>query len=1147
MRKNTIQHWLTFSIVITSALATTSCSVDSQSFNKVPSDLVAKPSFKFNNIEFEANSQWQLTGDVTLSADKQSFNLSTGDNILLNRPAGNLLAKGNRLTTKAKYQDVHFKVDLNITASASSGIYFQDRYRLNISDIFDKKKWWSTWMGGIHPRFDDDREWKHYDGVTAKANPSKPPGQWQTLEVDFKAPRFDSDGYKTEYAQFVSVKLNGVSIHQHQIATGPSRFASMLNETSFGAISFLGDSAPIAFRNLTIESRDFSDVSPAKPLKAGDEIPLGELKGKPMHNLVAFGKQLFQDKGCKECHAVEANATSVKTGPNLYGVFTNKAKLLSVYDASEQHNTKIKADHAYLIQSIRKPTLHLAVRTLTDGSEKRFLPVMPSFNAEALSDSEADALMHYLKTLNKASEQGKKTVWQEQPEKPYVLVDDLSAELVSDQPRLARVNIGEEVSGRAYHVGLPNQKNYSFDPRTLAVEMIWSGRFLSLKNEKQGRADAPSTIGKGAKKWASISLKHLFQPVLSNGKPVDFYFKEPNTLSQSAVHELLHTKEDFNDKRNLIDAAFVGVNSPLASIPQFNYRVENNKVTMQLTIKEDNQLVADFVVNTRSQLKLTLDQNHLNNIKISHGEIKAGLWLIPAGLNTKVSFSAYVNNAPQIKPIEDNIVAQSNDKQALVWSDASNDKTSLPAGYRIENALAPNDKFGRQVLFEPLGIAFTELGNTFVSTRTSGVWKVTNNQWQQFAEGVFDSLGVVVEQENTIVIGEKPGLTRLRDENNDGWAESRENVSDHFMFNSNYHEYLHGPIRTSRGEYVFTLNLGHSLPNGYGGEGSMLTAGGYRGWAMKVDTKGKTTPFANGLRSPAGLAITEHDKMYYTDNQGDFHGTSKLHVLKPDTYYGHPAGLVDLPGMTPKNKEIHWTSMKNKRDLAVGLLPHARAMNSPGSPVWDETEGGFGPYQGQMFVGDQSQSNIFRVHTETINGIEQSALLPFMAVTSSGVLRLAFSPKDNSMWIGQTGRGWWAKGGNLSALQRIVYDGKTIPQSIYSIEVQPNGFKVNFTQPIKANQQASFKALVITSWFYNEDFNYGSEEKGNRTESTSISKWSDDGKTVFVKVDNFSVDKKLSAEQTSRVYEVDLTQTAFGKTLNSFHAKAWYTLNAIPK
>ncbi|WP_342804865.1 family 16 glycoside hydrolase [Alteromonas sp. M12] len=1104
--------------------------------------------FNFDGIAFKPNTMWQKVGDATITEDMLGFTLAQGDAVLLNRGKDNLLVKGNLLETHQQYKDFHFSVDVNITPKTRSGISILGRYRINIADMYKAKKIRPTSMGGIDHRYDEERERNvRYDGVKPKANPSKPPGQWQTLEIDFKAPRFDNDGLKTEYAQFISVKLNGVPIHKNQVATGPSQDAQYLNETSHGPIFLIGNSAPVAFRNLVIEPKDFSHIPAARPLKAGNEIPLGVNTGKPMINLVKQGKELFQDKGCKECHTIDKNSNAVKSGPNLFGVFSDNTKVIRVYDSAEQHITKIKADDHYLMQSLRQSALYLAVRNNADNSTKQFLPIMPSYNAEAISNSDITAILSYLKTLNESKDKGPAYIWQEAPEKPYVLTEDLSAELVSNKPRLVRVNIGPEVSGRAYHVGLPNARNYSFDPRTLAVELIWSGRFLSLKNEKKNRADKASEIGEGAVKWDTTSYTHLFQPILSNGKAVDFTFKEPSDTSEESVIANLNDNKEFAEYMAETDAGFIGVNTEQGEIPWFNYRVENNSVSAQINITDDNQIQANFKVKTASALRLSLADTSLINIQVSHGKVTGKVWHLPKGVNQLVTFSASFKKAPKFNELNDKVVKQSNEKQALVWSDAFSESASLPAGYRLENSLAPNDKFGRQVLFEPLGIAFTEQGSAYVSTRTSGVWKITDNNWQQFAEGIFDSLGVVVDSENTIVVGEKSGLTRLSDVNDDGWAESRVNLSDSFTFSSNYHEYLHGPIKTSANEYFYTLNLGHGLSGSYRAEGTMGTGGGYRGWAMKVDANGNTIPYANGMRSPAGLAINADGKMYYTDNQGDFQGTSKLHVLKPNAYYGHPASLVDVPGKTPTSPDIQWDEMKGKRDLPVGLLPHGRAMNSPGSPVWDTTGGGFGPYKGQMFIGDQTKSNIFRVHTETVNGVEQSALLPFMAVTASGAMRLTFSPLDNSLWIGQTGRGWWPKGGNLNALQRIVYDGETVPQSIYSIEVQADGFKVNLTKPISKSERHTFDNLVISSWYYLENANYGSEEKEMRVEKTAISNWSKDGKSFRVTVENFKVDENRPAEHTSRVYEIDLSKTVLGKGLSEFHTKAWYTLNSIPK
>ena len=57
------------------------------------------------------------------------------------------------------------------------------------------------------------------------------------------------------------------------------------------------------------------------------------------------------------------------------------------------------------------------------------------------------------------------------------------------------------------------------------------------------------------------------------------------------------------------------------------------------------------------------------------------------------------------------------------------------------DAVSPLDRFGREQLFEPMGLSFLNKDVAFVSTRTAGIWKIVNGEWFLFAEGVFESLG----------------------------------------------------------------------------------------------------------------------------------------------------------------------------------------------------------------------------------------------------------------------------------------------------------------------------------------------------------------------------------------------------------------------
>lgn len=69
-------------------------------------------------------------------------------------------------------------------------------------------------------------------------------------------------------------------------------------------------------------------------------------------------------------------------------------------------------------------------------------------------------------------------------------------------------------------------------------------------------------------------------------------------------------------------------------------------------------------------------------------------------------------------------------------------------------------------------------------------------------------------------------------------------------------------------------------------------------------------------------------------------------------------------------------------------------------------------------------SQVMRVNTEFVDGQDQGSVTPFARGLASGVMRPVFLP-DGSLLLGQTGRGWGARGGSAATLQRIVHDGKT--------------------------------------------------------------------------------------------------------------------------
>ena len=64
--------------------------------------------------------------------------------------------------------------------------------------------------------------------------------------------------------------------------------------------------------------------------------------------------------------------------------------------------------------------------------------------------------------------------------------------------------------------------------------------------------------------------------------------------------------------------------------------------------------------------------------------------------------------------------------------------------------------------------------------------------------------------------------------------------------------------------------------------------------------------------------------------------------------------------------------------------------------------------------------------------------MPFFEGLESGVMRPVFLA-DGSLLLGQTGRGWQAKGGKVAALQHVTWDGKTVAPQILAMVATPTG------------------------------------------------------------------------------------------------------------
>jgi tetratricopeptide (TPR) repeat protein len=138
-----------------------------------------------------------------------------------------------------KFGDCSIDLEFMIPKDSNSGVYVMGEYEIQILDSFGKKD--ITWsdLGAI------------YEAAAPKLNAAKAPGQWQSLSVEFIAPRFEN-GEKTANARFVKVTLNGQVILENVEMKGPTPGGLTGKEVAQGPLLFQGDHGPVAFRNIKI-------------------------------------------------------------------------------------------------------------------------------------------------------------------------------------------------------------------------------------------------------------------------------------------------------------------------------------------------------------------------------------------------------------------------------------------------------------------------------------------------------------------------------------------------------------------------------------------------------------------------------------------------------------------------------------------------------------------------------------------------------------------------------------------------------------------------------------------------------------------------------------------------------------------------------
>jgi hypothetical protein len=209
-------------------------------FPDAPSDAIVL--FDGKNLD-----QWRSANDTTAPAN---WNVTNGV-ITVKKGSGNI-------ETRQRFMDyqlhVEWKIPENITGSGqargNSGVFLastgpgDDGYEMQVLDCYNN----TTYVNGQTASI--------YKQGIPLANACKKPGEWQTYDVVWTAPRFNEDGSLKSPAR-VTAFHNGVLVQNDFQLTGATRYIGVPFYKKHGAspikLQAHGDpSEPISYRNIWI-------------------------------------------------------------------------------------------------------------------------------------------------------------------------------------------------------------------------------------------------------------------------------------------------------------------------------------------------------------------------------------------------------------------------------------------------------------------------------------------------------------------------------------------------------------------------------------------------------------------------------------------------------------------------------------------------------------------------------------------------------------------------------------------------------------------------------------------------------------------------------------------------------------------------------
>lgn len=502
---------------------------------------------------------WQIVSEASAPWDQkvEAFNTVAGIGILVNHPTEEA---GGALRTQMEHGDIELSFDFMMPKGSNSGVYLQGRYEIQLLDSWGKTEVSYGDCGGIYQRWDDTKPEgeKGFEGTAPDINASRAPGLWQNMKIRFQAPRFDSEGQKTQNAMVLSVMHNGTQIHREVELSGPTAGSFFEQEAAMGPIIIQGDHGPVAFRNINyklyglqlasfeglkyayyeiesdIDIKDYVadfDLSKLTPIDEGttDSISGHQAQRKEDHILHYTGKLNVPEQG----------------------------KYLFKAQVGGGYSLKIDGEEVLLADGERPfKDPKYAITTLTAGSHEFSLTYLQTHrfwrNGLGLWLEGPGIDFQPLHAEGSVPPIGPPSpLWIETTERPKVIRGFMM--------------FGDEKLTHTASIGSPEGIHFSYDLNQAKLLYVWRGPFLDVSPMWKGRGESQLAVPGGA--TVTLSGKASFVMGQSGAKTW------PDSLSQ--------------------DFKYLGYDLDVKGMPSFRFGMAGGEITDKYTV-DQNKLVREI-------------------------------------------------------------------------------------------------------------------------------------------------------------------------------------------------------------------------------------------------------------------------------------------------------------------------------------------------------------------------------------------------------------------------------------------------------------------------------------------------------------------------------------------------------------------------